>query len=400
MKATHIIYTAAVAMTLTACGGNGNNESTGTKFAPMEKQSSLSESERSAAIAEKKASLAFSVDSILNYNGVKFSVMPPATGDGVTAAAAERLTTKIIAIAARNGIGGLAVNPVLGLVTKVDRTESALTATAPQKTIARYELTFYCGNFVSNDIYASASVTVTGVGADLDAATLQAFGELKDTPAIAEMLRTASARAMEWYNDEANISVLVDQAVAEQNYALAMALLASVPAHATTHEYAAKRNAEVSDMFFQSKADELFSNMTAAIAASEGIYNPAVGAYYCLIPHNSKIWPEADKAFAEYCKTVDSDRRDALARARSVEDRDARDAQLLAMERLEVEKIKAPYEAQAAIAQIEADARVGVAQANAEGKKNANTGGFLGLGKLWDGGFGLANRLLDNIMDD
>ena len=56
-------------MTLTACGGNGNNESSGTKFAPTEKQSSLSESERSAAIAEKKASLAFSVDSILNYNG-------------------------------------------------------------------------------------------------------------------------------------------------------------------------------------------------------------------------------------------------------------------------------------------------------------------------------------------
>ena len=205
---------------------------------------------------------------------------------------------------------------------------------------------------------------------------------------------------MEWYNDEANISVLVDQAVAGQNYALAMALLTSVPAQATTHEYAATRNAEISDMFFQSKADELFSNMTAAIAASQGVYNPAVGAYYCMIPHNSKIWPEADKAFAEYCKTVDSDRRDALARARSVEDRDARDAQLLAMERLQVEKVKAPYEAQATIAQIEADARVGVAQANAEGKKNANTGGFLGLGKLWDGGFGLANRLLDNIMDD
>ena len=68
------------------------------------------------------------------------------------------------------------------------------------------------------------------------------------------------------------------------------------------------------------------------------------------------------------------------------------------MEELQVEKIKAPYEAQATIERIKADARVSVAQANAEGKKNANTGGFLGLGKLWDGGFGLANRVMDHFL--
>ncbi len=398
MKITHYIIAATLAGLITACGGSGN-ETTGKKFAPAEKQSSMTDSERKAAIAEKKASLNVNLDSILNLNGVKFSVLPPATGDNINQAASELLGVKIINIAAMNGVGGLAVNPVLGLVTRVDRTESSVTSTAPQKTIVKYELTMYCGNFISNDIYASASTSLTGVGSNLETATRQAFNELKDTPKLKEMFRTASEKALEWYNNEANITMLVDKFMAEQNYALAMALLSSVPAQVTPHEYAVKRNAEVSELFFQSKADELFSNMKVAIAASEGAYSPEAGAYYALIPHTAKIWPEADKVFDEYCKTVDSDRRDAIARARAVEDRDALNAHLLEMEKLQVEKVKAPFEAQATIAQINADARVGVAQANAEGKKNANTGGFLGLGKLWDGGFGLVNRLLDK-MDD
>ena len=96
---------------LGSCGGSGSK---GTKFTPSEKESKMSDDERQNKIAEKKASLNVSLDSILTFDGVKFSVMPPATGDGITQQASERLATKIIDIAAANGIGGLAVNPVLG----------------------------------------------------------------------------------------------------------------------------------------------------------------------------------------------------------------------------------------------------------------------------------------------
>lgn len=398
MKFTYILATLLATAIITSCGSDGGQK--GTKFAPAEKQSSMTETERADAIAQKRAALNVNIDSVLNLTGVKFSVMPPATGNGISQAASERLATRIINISARNGIGGLAVNPVLGVVSKADRVESSVTNTTPQKSVVKYELTLYCGNFVSNDIYGSATVSLTGVGSDLETATLQAFSELKDTPALKELFRKAAESAMAWYNNESNISMIVDQAVSEQNYALAMALLSSVPAQSSTHEYAAGRNAEVSNLFFQAKADELYSNMKAAIAASNGEYNPAAGAYYSLIPHNARIWPEADKDFNEYCKTLNSDRRDAIARMHATEDRDAMNAQLLEMEKLQVEKIKAPLEACATIAQINADARVAVAQANAEGKKNANTGGFLSLGKLWDNGFNFMNRLFDDEDDD
>lgn len=392
------IFLLVIAVAITACGQSDNK---GKKFAPTEKQSTLADSVRKAAIAQLKATLGVPFDSLLAFDGVKFSVLPPATGNGVTQDASERLAMKMINIAAQNGVGGLSVNPVLGLVTKVDRMESSATNSAPQKTVVKYELTFYCGNFISNEIYASAMATVTGVGPDVETATTHAFGALKDTPALKEMFRKASQRAISWYNNKSNLSVIVDRAVNERNYALAMALLSSVPSQASTHEYAVQRNAEVSNLFFQSKANELYSQMKAAIAAtlSEGTYNPEAGALYSLIPHNSKIWPMADKVFSEYCKSIDSDRRDALARARAVEDRDARNAHLLEMEKLMVEKVRASYEAQTTLAQINADARVGVAEAKAVGKKNANTGGFLGLGKLWDGGINFGNRLLDKLDD-
>ncbi len=401
MKRIAIIMSAAALM-LSACGGSGEQtEKKGTAFAPKEKESTLSDSDRAAAIAAKKESLAgLNVDSMLMMDGVNFSVLPPEVNDNLPMRAVETLSARIMAIAGQNGVGGLCTNPVLGLISKVDCTERGMTSTAPQKAIAKYEVTFYCGNFITNDIYASATATVSGVAADFDQAAAHAFRELKNTPELKTMFRTASENALKWYNVQGNIENVVNKAVADQNYALAMAFLSSVPAQATaTFEYATKRNAEVSDMFFQSKADELLGQMKAAIAASQGEYNPEAGAYYSLIPHNSKAYAEAEKAFAEYCKATEANRKDAIDRARAVEDRDALNAQLLAMEQLQVEKVKAPFEAQATIEQIKADARVGVAQANAEGKKNANTGGFLGMGKLWDGAFGIANRIMDGFDD-
>lgn len=398
MKNKHLLATALLAVAMTSCGTGGGQQN-GKKFDPSDKESVMTDSERAQAIAEMHASLDVNIDSILNFTGVKFSVLPPSTGDGVSPAASERLSTRIINICARNGIGGLSVNPVLGLVTKADLMESSVTNTAPQNTVVKYELTLYCGNFITNDIYGSATVSLTGVGSNVETATLQAFSGLKETTSLKELFRKSADSAMIWYNNQSNIAMSVDKAVSDQNYALAMALLSSVPAQASTHEYAVRRNAAVCDLFFQSKANELYSQMKAAIAASDGKYNPEAGAYYSLIPHNTKIWTLADKVFTEYDKAVEANRRDAIARAHEADNRDAANAQLIAMERLQVEKIKAPFEAQATIAQINADARVAVAQANAEGKKNANTGGFLGLGKLWDGSFNLVNRLFEDNDD-
>lgn len=394
MKKT-FLYISLVAL-MASCGGNGNNDSnsnnsapqkTGTKFAPKERVSSLSEEERTAAIDRKRSELAdeINVDSLIHSHGVKFSVLPPAMGQNLPEAASYKLATRMIQIASQNGIGGLCTNPVLAMVSRVDCLERSLTASTPQKALVTFEVTCYCGNFATNDIYGSSSQKVSGVGSTFEDAANNAMNEFKNTAELQKMIATASDRAISWYSTTGNVQSIVDKAVGEKNYGLAMVLLSSVPEQAkATYEYAVKKNAEVSEIYFQDKAAEFLAAMEGAIAEGGDDYNPQVGAYLQLISPRSSSYTRAKQLYDDYIKRLQTVRDD-------IRDKEHR----LEMERLAVEKIKAPYEAQISIAQINADAQIGVAQANAEGKKNANTGGFLGLGKMWDGVFGLVNKLFN-----
>lgn len=387
MKRSYIYIIGVAAMMLTACGGNGDKKK---GFNPQDRTSTpMSIEDRDAAIEAKRNSLAqeINIDSILSNHGVTFSVLPPAINTNLPQAASDKLGTRMIQIATQNGIGGLCKNPVLAMVSRVDCVQRELTGSAPQKAIVKYEVTMYCGNFITNDIYASSSQTITGVGSTFDDAASKAMNELKNTADMQKMLSTASERAIKWYSSTANVKKIVDEAVGYRNYALAMALLSSVPTQASaTYAYAEKRNKEVSDMFFEEKAAELLGELEGAITEAGEEYVPGLGAYLKVIPVRSSSYARAKKVYDDYLKHVADVKK---------EERDK--AHQLAMEELQVEKIKAPYEAQATIERIKADARVSVAQANAEGKKNGNTGGFLGLGKLWDGGFGLANRVMDHF---
>lgn len=379
MKASFILKSVAVLM-LTACSGNGDKQKS---FNPQDRTStSMSIEERDAAIEAKRNSLAqeVNIDSILSNHGVSFSVLPPAINTNLPKAASDKLGTKMIQIASKNGIGGLCTNPVLALVSRVDCVQRELTGSAPQKAIVKYEVTMYCGNFITNDIYASSSQTITGVGASFEDAASMAMNELKNTAEMQKMLSTASERAIKWYNSTSNVQKLVDQAVGKKEYALAMAMLSSVPEQASaTYAYAAKKNAEVSEIFFQEKAAEFLGALEGAIAEGGDEYNPEVGAYLQLISPRSSSYARAKQLYDQYVKRMQNVRDD-------IRDKEHR----LAMEQLQVEKIRAKYEGEATIEQIKADAMVNTAKAK-------STGGFLGLGKLWDGAFGLANRLFDKL---
>ena len=393
MKKLLILSLLSAASILVSCG-NGK----GVKFNP-----DMWDSSQTRATEGKLHQEVVSSDSMVAFNGLKFSVLPPALSSEIPAGAAERLTSRLITIAGRNGVGGLCVNPVLGILSRVECVERGVTGTAPQKAIAKYELTIYCGNFVSNEIYGSSSLSVTGVGESFVSAALNAMNQIEQTREIEVMFREASQKALEWYNVPGNVDRFVDNALANQNYVLAMAILESVPANANgaIYENALKRNREVSDLFFQSKASQLLSSMQAAIAASNGTYNPEAGAYFCLIPSNSNVYPEARRIFEAYAEKIDVERKDNIKHDWEEADTEASYAQQIALATLdneryketldfEIQKIKAPYEVRATIAQIEADGKVAAAKAS-------NTGGFLGLGHLWQGGFEIINRVMDKF---
>lgn len=376
----------ACAIVFASCGNNSRKASSsipdqsGTMFAPKEKTSSLTDEQRKAAIEQKHQEfLPISIDELIAMNGVNFSVLPPAYTEDITESISDKIASKMIQIAAQNGISGLSTNPVLAFVARIDAKDRSVTGTAPQKAIVKYEITFYTGNLITNDIYASCSQEITGVGSNFADATGKAVNELQNNSDFQKMFADASKKAISWYSSTANVSNLVDKFVSERDYPLAMALLSSVPENAkATYTYASKKDKEVSDMFFEEKATELLGAMQGAVAAAGDEYSPEIGAYLQLIPARSNAYKTAQNVYNSYIKRV-----------QNVRDTESERAFRLEMEQLAVEKIKAPYEAQASIAKINADARVAAAQAR-------NTGGFLGLGKFWDHSFGLVNRLFDS----
>ena len=209
MKSYFYILLAAVM--LSACGGDTKKK----VFAPNDRTtSSMSNEDRVAAIEAKRQSLLpVNIDSLVVSHGVKFSILPPAVSENVPESASDKLTGKMIQIAAQNGIGGLCTNPVLAMVSKVNCIDRNITGTAPQKAIVKYEVTIYCGNMATGDIYASSSQTVTGVGSNFEDASSKAFNDLKNDNKMQQMLATASERALKWYNATGNVKSFVERAI-------------------------------------------------------------------------------------------------------------------------------------------------------------------------------------------
>lgn len=355
-----------------SCGNQPSQgaSSSAKKFNPQQKTSLMSDSERQEAIARKRSELAVvDFDSLITLPGVKFSILPPAVSENMPLDASDRLCNKLIQVAAQNGISGLCTNPVLAMVTKVDRTGSAMTNDIPQKAIVKCEVTYYCCNMMTNDIYASCSQSLTGVGPDFEMAMLRALDEVDNSKQVKDMFATASARAIEWYNVTNNVSSIAERYIAEERYALALAILNSVPVQATaTYDYAVGRGLEVTTMMFEEKATELYVGMLDMIAANDTCYHAEVGAIFKLISPRSAVYAEARKSFDDYVLRVqkfDEDKRkmkqDLEAEKRRIEYETAVDIRdknyKLSLAELEVRKVTAPIEAKAAIEKLQIDGR-------------------------------------------
>ena len=332
-------------MALTACNNGNKTESTGKKFNPVERQSSMSDDERAEAIAAKRASLDVDMDSILYSHGVRFAIVEPKTGGDITQDIADRISMKMLQIASQNGISGVgSYNFVLG--TEIAQTGRTATGTAPQKMTVNYELTFKVMNTLTGDVYATAVQEVMGVGNSFVEANQNAVKEIKNTPQMQKMLQTASQRIVGWYNE--NLQVIknqVEKAEGEGDYALALAILNSIPEQATTaYRYVGEKQGALLKGMLHKQAADMLGEMEALLASSGDEFNPAVGAYFSLIPTDCPEHKTAQALYAEYEKKCHARRAALEAKA----ERDEQAAR-------ELEKLKMLYEHESELATIEAD---------------------------------------------
>lgn len=348
---TNIILTIALAacLSISSCGGKGEGQ--GKKFAPKERESSMTESERKAAIAAKKESLNVDVNSLMNSNGVKLSVLPPTPAGDITEAVSEKIGVKMLGIIASNGIGGVNNVPGFALAATVSENSRQLTGTAPQKSMVKYTVTYQVINVADGNVYGTATESATGVGDTFAEAAANAFDELGSDNGASEMLAAASEKIIGWYN--ANLPTLkaqVDEAIGAEDYALALAYLNSVPSQAEkAYSYATSNIPEVTRKFKIRRANDELSALKKGIAEGKqsGTIVSDVYTHLALLPADSPEYTQAKKLVEEYEKQVFAQQ--------------AADKNQKATE----EEARLAHERQLELAKIEADKVVAVAQAKA-----------------------------------
>ena len=341
-----ILLIASITMLLlgmAACRGDNK----GTKFAPKEHESQMSDTERADAIAQKRAELMGGLDTMLYSHGVKFSILEPKTlGEDITPEIAKQIGVKMLQIASQNGISSMGNAPGFVLGTEIMQTGRAATGTAPQKMTVKYTLTFKVMNTTTGDVYATATQEVTGVGNSFPEANINAVKNIENTPAMQQMLQTASDRIIEWYNN--NLDALkkqVEGAIGKGDYALALAIVESVPEQAkAASQWAAQRQPGLYKQWIHQIAVDNLAALQSAIAAANDDFDPTIGGYFKLIPADAPEFAKAQGLYSAYQQKVNARRAALEAKA----ERDEAAAR-------ELEKLKMRYDHEEELAGIEAD---------------------------------------------
>ena len=375
-----------MSLAIMSCGGE---QSKGTKFAPEERQSSMRESEREDAIAQKKSELeGINIDTLLYGNGVKFSIVKPnLQGEDITQDISDRVAMKLLQISSQNGISGLGTEPTFVFGTEIMQTGRTATGTAPQKMMVQYELTFKVMNTLTGDVYATATQEVAGVGRSFVEANQNFVKEIKNTAEVQKMLQTASSRIIDWYNSNAQtIKNQIKSAATKGEYELALALASSVPQQAAeAYKYAQGRIDELTKGLMHKRATDILNEMTSAISSARDEFEPTIGAYFKMIPTDAPEHAKAQKLYESYISKCDARRKQLEDKAERDENA-ARELERLKLKyshetelaELETRKVTAKYTCDEAARKAEADARVAIAQANADAKVQGKRNSFFG----------------------
>ena len=352
------IFLAFVLPCLILCACNKPQQ--GKVYQPRQKQSTMTDEQRQAAIEQKKAEMNGLLDSASYQNAVKLTIWVPKVTETFPQGAAETLAARMLQITSQNGIAGYGGNPSFVLAAEVTPFEQGVTATAPAKTYIRYKVNFFVANVTSGEIFGASQQDVMGVGDSETMAMLNAMQSVASDDGLQNMLKQSSQKIVNWY--ESHKSTVIGQInnyVRIGNYAKAYAMLISIPEEAKTcFEYAQKHLDEVHNLYLNQLSNEYYQRMLSAMAENEGSYNPTVGAYMVSIPLNAPVYAKAEKAFNEY-----------IQRIQSIADAQRAHEMYLEEEQLAIEKIRAESELkaqEALIAQAEADVRMEQARQETE----------------------------------
>lgn len=327
---------------VSGCANTSND-----RFNPKDRTSVImTDEERDRAITDLKQSISINIDSMLYSNNVKMSVLPPFS-DKLTDGQTELIGVKMLQMLSQNGIGGMNNVPGFALTASIIPTSTKAMGSAPQKFLVEYDVNYSVINTVTGDVYATCVQKISGAGSSEEQATYETLKQIGPNNDIAQMLVTASIRIISWFNDNlSTFKAQVSQAEADNNYALALALIRSVPQQASdAFSYAESRRSDIENKLMRQIANSELVAMKQAMINSDNEPSAEVYAHYKLILPSSPYYNEATEALAKYEKDIEAKR--AASTAQQQANLEAERKQQLELAKMENSRIMAKYTAQA-----------------------------------------------------
>lgn len=298
-----------LSMVLTSCNRSG------VKFAPKERQGTLSIAERDSAIAKKKRETNFDPDVMLFQHNIKLAVAGPIPQGEITEKVTMKVMTRLMQIACKNGIAATGDSPCFAIACQFNPISKEATGTAPQKMICNYDAVIFVGNLITGDIYTSVTQKVSGVGSSFTEAAINAANSIEDNNEMQKMLSDAENIIISWYETNAQVFAQdVEGLVSQGDYEKAYAMLRSVPKEASKcFKYSSSRLKDVEKKLLTKHANEQLREMEEALAQAGDKYSPKVSASYKLISENTPAHAKAEKMWQSYTKQIENARRDSIA---------------------------------------------------------------------------------------
>lgn len=280
----------------------------GTKFSPKEKESTMTDAERKAAINAKRQQLTDVDTAVLLGNGIKLAVMTPLPDpeNFITEKLSKDLGMKMLSIASQNGVSGMGGDPTFVLLAGITGATKKLTGTVPQKTMITYDITLYVGNIATSDVFGSATFNMVGVGNNESQAAANAAKGLKNSNEIQQMLARAEKKIVDYYNNHAaQIKADIEAKINSNDYEAAYALLRSIPQEASAiFPWVSETLPSVGQKIMLKASAENLARLKVAIAEGDEQFNPEAGAYLAMIPTNAPEYAEAQKLYSEYTERL------------------------------------------------------------------------------------------------
>lgn len=240
---------------------------------------------------------------------VELNVIQP-TGDDVPEASAKALATRLATAANKSGSVGDNNGGPFYLTARFDHLNKGVLAGPPQQHTLTSELTILIGNSETNQILASHTMTLKGVGSSDQKAFLNAMrGITAANTALQQFLAKGREEIISYYDRYApQLVAQADKATALGNYAEALSILVQVPECSRAYGQTLSEMKKCYTLYADREGTDLLKK-AQTLWASDPTPAGAAEASRLLtaIPVGSKAEKGADALYAEMASALKDD---------------------------------------------------------------------------------------------